>query len=176
MSLLGASAMLQVNGCGGWSLCLRQNSCGERLWCCRTSCRSDLAAITTHGVLLSMKYCCGDTGAERHSAEGTRRCALRGLGARAARTYLVHFGAVFEGAGVVDVIHQAHHVARQVRLRQEVKIWHHLVELEVFADETGERAEGRIKVLRMIHNPQCDGLRLCGSNPEERVVTSRYFS
>lgn len=58
MSLLSASVVLQVNGWGGWSLCLRQNSSGERLQCCRTSCRSDLAEITTHGVLLSMKYCC----------------------------------------------------------------------------------------------------------------------
>lgn len=43
--------------------------------------------------------------------------------------YLVGFGTVFERAWIVDVIHQTHHVTGEVVLRQEVKIWHHLMEL-----------------------------------------------
>lgn len=57
MSRLGAAAVLQVKDCGGGILCLRQNSRGLQAYSCRTSGRSDLAAIIIHGILLSMKYC-----------------------------------------------------------------------------------------------------------------------
>lgn len=62
-------------------------------------------------------------------------------------THLVDPGAVFKRAGVVDVVHQADHVTCQVRLRQEVEIWHHLMELgEKNKQREGERAhpDGRI--------------------------------
>lgn len=45
------------------------------------------------------------------------------------KTYLVDFGTVFERLRVVGVVHQTDHVAGQVRLGQEVEVWHHLVEL-----------------------------------------------
>lgn len=46
-------------------------------------------------------------------------------------TYLVHFGTVFKRAWIVDIIHQTNHITREVRLRQEVKLWPHLMELVV---------------------------------------------
>lgn len=39
-------------------LCFLQNSAGEILYSCLTSCKSDFAATTKHGILLSMKCCC----------------------------------------------------------------------------------------------------------------------
>lgn len=58
------------------------------------------------------------------------------------RTYLVHFGTVLEGARVVDVVHQADHVAGQVGLGQEVEVRHHLVELRE-GGRGRESADGR---------------------------------
>lgn len=58
ISLLGTSAVLQVKAWGGGILCFLQNSAGEILYSCLTSCKSDLAATTKHGILLSMKCCC----------------------------------------------------------------------------------------------------------------------
>lgn len=50
--------------------------------------------------------------------------------------HLIHFGAVFKGARVVDVIHQTDDITGQVLVRQELKIWHHLMELLVSRQET----------------------------------------
>lgn len=57
MSLLGASAVLQVKACGGGILCFLQKSVGEMLYSCLTSCRSDFAATIKQGILLSIKCC-----------------------------------------------------------------------------------------------------------------------
>jgi hypothetical protein len=59
MSLLGASAALQVKAWGGGILCFLQKSVGERLYSCLTSCRSDFAATIKQGILLSIKCCYG---------------------------------------------------------------------------------------------------------------------
>lgn len=58
ISLLGISTVLQVKAWGGGILCFLQNSAGEILYSCLTSCKSDFAATTKHGILLSMKCCC----------------------------------------------------------------------------------------------------------------------
>lgn len=58
ISLLGTSTVLQVKAWGGGILCFLQNSAGEILYSCLTSCKSDFAATTKHGILLSMKCCC----------------------------------------------------------------------------------------------------------------------
>ena len=57
ISLLGASAVLQVKACGGGILCFLQKSVGEILYSCLTSCRSDFAATIKQGILLSIKCC-----------------------------------------------------------------------------------------------------------------------
>ena len=59
ISLLGASAVLQVKACGGGILCFLQKSVGEILYSCLTSCRSDFAAMIKQGILLSIKCCYG---------------------------------------------------------------------------------------------------------------------
>lgn len=56
-SLFGASTVLQEKACGGGILCFLQKSAGEMPYSCLTSCKSDLAAITKQGILLSMKCC-----------------------------------------------------------------------------------------------------------------------
>lgn len=58
ISLLGISTVLQVKAWGGGILCFLQNSAGEILYSCLTSCKSDFAATTKQGILLSMKCCC----------------------------------------------------------------------------------------------------------------------
>lgn len=65
ISLLGASTVLHVKACGGGILCFLQKSAGEMLYSCFTSCRSDFAATTKQGVLLSMKCCCKFNGKQR---------------------------------------------------------------------------------------------------------------
>lgn len=55
-------------------------------------------------------------------------------------THLVGFGTVFERARIVDVIHQTHHVTGEVGLQQEVKIWHHLMELVCRERRRGARS------------------------------------
>lgn len=57
-------------------------------------------------------------------------------------TYLVDFGTVLERLRIVGVVHQTDHVAGQVRLGQEVEVWHHLVEL---GEETREEEGGKKK-------------------------------
>lgn len=57
ISLLGASAVLQVKAWGGGILCFLQKSVGEMLCSCLTSCRSDFAATIKQGILLSIKCC-----------------------------------------------------------------------------------------------------------------------
>lgn len=59
ISLLGASAVLQVKAWGGGILCFLQKSVGEILCSCLTSCRSDFAATIKQGILLSIKCCYG---------------------------------------------------------------------------------------------------------------------
>lgn len=61
-------------------------------------------------------------------------------------SHLVHFSAVLERTRVVDVVHQADHVACQVGLGQEVKIWRHLVQLVVSEQEKKQMiGDGGIK-------------------------------